>query len=212
MDVGPDGRLYLLVDWNPNRVLVSDGPHSVARLYDGLLINSGKHLGAESSDRALLVAAGGIFEAAPGEPSALYSIDDLPMGAIGFGDDGDFTVDHQGRFFLAGGAPGTPLTRGWTDGSGVEVVIEAEHLDISGPGFSAAAIHPSGGVVAPLGRTLYHIAEDGSPTELSTSPTLTEMAERVNSALDTTMARVGPSRAIYLLDGYTIYRAAPIAP
>jgi hypothetical protein len=232
MDVGIDGRLYLLVDLFPSRILVSDGAHSVKRLYADITSGCWSPgggcpesfaIGGDGLDHILIAASDGLYEAAPGVPQLVYTEEDLAadlgIAKAGFGY--QFVLDHAGRFWQPMGTQGGMAVASTTGGR-AKLFEFPKEVSKHPPRFSSVAPHPLGGAVAPS-RTgtlatgpeyrVHYFGEDDSIVELSLTPTVAQVAYDINydSFFDGAVARVGPTGTIYFVCRpiATVYRATP---
>lgn len=208
MDVGPDGRLYILV-YFPYQILVSDAPHvfsihrddlSAAEAYPALM-------GVETADRIMVVSHNhGMYEVTPGGVSLLY--DD---GAIQTQncEAEDLALSQDGWLYYLPGCNGSPVLSGKTDGSGVGELEDPDDLgEYDRWNFGGIARNPPGGVMVNLVGTLYHLAVDGSATELDTTPALENLGPN-RFYFHARPIEVGASGNVYVITADVIYRAVP---
>lgn len=214
LDVGLDDRLYILDGDYPYNILVSHGPHDVALhlAVDNGALNFPRHIGAESSDRILLVASsGGLYEITSTGTKQLYP-DAAFQDALGCGVL-DFASSQNGDFYYVPHCNGSPLLGGATDGSGVDVIGKLSELEVDyWWGFGGVAHHPKGGAVANLTGTAYYFDKSGEATELLMTPSMKTVKEATNESLlfQLGAVEIGPSGEIYLIGTDTIYRATSL--
>ncbi len=213
LDVGPDDRLYILDGYYPYNILVSQGPHDVAfhLAVDNDALNWPDHIGAESSDRILLVTSNGeLYEITSVGTKQLYK-DAAFQGALGCGVH-DFAVTQDGYFYYLPGCTVSPLLGGTTDGGGVDVIAKLKDLnEYYFWNFGGIARHPKGGAMVNLTGAAYYFDKLGQPTELSMTPSMDAIKA---TSLEFPLfhgcpIEVGPSGEIYLIGGDRIYQATP---
>jgi hypothetical protein len=203
LDVGPDGRLYLLHISRPGTVLVSAAAGSV-EVY-GVTDDQqtgATHLAVETPDRVHVRADNGLRVVGPNGSELLYSADSI--GGISSCGSTDLTVNEGFIYYLPGCNAG-PMYGGATDGSGIDLIatqvgIEPDFLDTDERGSFAAVGRAAGGAIVNFRDAILRVNAEGSFSRVQTRPRLHELnATLTYNGLAQAAVVEGPNRAIYLI-------------
>jgi len=213
IDMGPDDKLYIL-EKTYRKILVSDGLGSVA-VHRNLSDISGfpALIGVIDYDNILLMNLYDGLWFVKGSGNSLLYDDTLVLGGTSCATQ-DIAVQFDGYFAYLPGCNGSPMVGGYSDGSGVGILMTTSaNVGLGGAwyNFSAIGRNSTGGYVVNIGgKRIAHVATTGQYEMISTQPELdalaTAMGEGTFGFLYGVIAE-GPTGNIFVASSTAVYVA-----
>lgn len=176
--VDPDGNVHVLgATFNDTIQVVSPDGETITTHDTSEFIFPG-YITALSSSHAIFVSRDGLVSTNPAPPAVLYS--DAAVGGSTISCASEAVAAAGERVYFLPGCNGTPVYGGLVDGSRMGILIDDEpihdrydNLGFNGfIGFNGIAAHPTDGIVANMEQLLVHIRDDGTFSEIRTTPRL----------------------------------------
>jgi hypothetical protein len=216
LDVGPDGRLYLLVG---SSLVVSTASHQAAVQRD-LSSLIAMWIGVVDNDNVLVLdyPDAGIYRVTASAVTLLYSGAQV-QGASDCSSQ-SLAAQRDGVFAYLPGCNGSPLISGKLDGSGIGILLMSELSPrFYADNFNSVTRSPSGGFVLSVENNagtwnegLIKIDEKGNWSPIDTQPPTWDYVQSVGGDVYTMHSRpvlAGPGGAIYIVSPDSIYRLSP---
>jgi hypothetical protein len=215
VDVGPDGRVYILTD---TAVLVSAGAGDVALLRAFSRLQGPSRLAVVAADQVLVIDDNGLHRVNAAGETLVYSLDAL-MGGSSCSSQ-ELTAQPDGTFFYMPGCNGSPLIKGKADGSGAGVLLKSDLTPrFYADNFNGIGRSPCGGGfvlsvennAGSWNEGLIQSDLNGNWSPITTTPTMLDYANMLGdyTTFHSRPIQVGPSGALYVVSADSVYRVSP---